>query len=143
MRRFRRSQGRVIRGQLLTLVTAIVLFLALVMIFGPPAHAQALVDPSYAYTVADPVRDGAIGLVTTEGRFAVSRGDDCAASGIGAYQEVLYWRIENFTGLGSIGVVDDQGVMHLCTVRLEQLVDRTPCFEDAEGACDVALEFGG
>lgn len=113
------------------------------MALAQAIHAQALADPVYAYTVADPVRADAIGLATTDGRYAISRGDDCAVSGIGPYQEVLYWRIENFTGIGSLGVVDGQGVVHLCSVRIEQLVDRTPCFQDAEGICDVTLEFGG
>lgn len=103
-------------------------------------HAQALVDPVLAYTTADPVREGAIGLATHQGRFAVSRGDDCATSGIGPNMEVMYWRIDNFSGIGSLGIVDDQGVVHLCSIRLERLADPTPCFQDAEGACDVALE---
>jgi hypothetical protein len=125
----------------------LLIYLAIVVYGGfrlaEAIHAQALVDPVYAYTTADPVREGAIGLATREGRFAVSRGDDCTASGIGPEQEVLFWRIENFTGIGSLGVVDDAGVIHLCSVRIERLADPTPCFQDAAGTCDVALESGG
>jgi hypothetical protein len=106
-------------------------------------HAQALADPVLAYTTADPVREGAIGLATHDGRFMVSRGDDCDASGIGPYMEVMYWRLEKFSGIGSLGVVDQQGIVHLCSIRVERLADPTPCFQDAEGDCDVAFEIGG
>lgn len=109
-------------------------------------YAQAADDGQRAYTVEDPVRPGGIGLATRDGRFAVSLADRCAYVDIGPGMNVELWRYQDFSGIGTIAPVDDNGVWdqdRWCGVRFEQLADPTPCFMNAEGACDVALELEG
>lgn len=105
------------------------------------ASAQALADPIQVYTSADPVREGGLGLAMPDGRYAVSKGDGCVDAGFDRGMNVILWQVEGFSGVGTLGVVDEQGVVHLlCNVRIERQMDPTPCFKNAEGACDVALE---
>lgn len=107
------------------------------------AHAQTLSNGERAYTTADPVRENGIGLATQTGRWAVSLSDRCAVAEVGAGINVEMWYVEGFSGIATIAPLDDQGnwdANRWCGVRFEQQADPTPCFVNAEGACDIASE---
>jgi len=98
--------------------------------------AQALVQPQRAYTTADPVRPDAIGLATMDGRYAISRGDNC--DGIGPDMNVQLWRVAGFSGIGVIAGLD--ALDNTCNVRFEQRMSDVPWFTNDDGDCDVDAE---
>lgn len=104
------------------------------------ALAQSWEPPQTAYTSADPVRPDALGLALPTGRWAISKADDCDAIGLAPGENVLFWLLQGFSSAGTVGLPDAQGVVQMCNVRLEQLMDPTPCFTNASGDCDVAAE---
>jgi hypothetical protein len=105
------------------------------------AHAQeigSVAETESGYTVADPVRPDALGLVTPEGRFAISRGDGCT---IGPEQNV---RVQFLVGFGrqiASLVPLDSDAAPACPIRFEQQMSDQPCWTNEAGECDIAAEY--
>jgi hypothetical protein len=88
-----------------------------------------------AYTTADPNNPDRLGLATPDGRYSITPIQGCDWLVVG--QDVTTypnWNIPPWLSVGADGHEAD------CLVRVEGRMDATPCFMNAEGACDVALE---
>jgi hypothetical protein len=108
------------------------------------AQSMPVLSQQQVYTTADPVRPGAIGIATPDGRYAVSMSDRCGEVGVGPDMNVELWLYEGFSGIGTIALLNQDGLWddtNWCGIRFEQRMDTTPCFMNADGICDVALEY--
>ena len=120
-----------------------------VWLLSSTTFAQSPADQRQAYTTADPVDPARLGLATTSGRYAIRVWDGCGFT-LEPGQNVLVGgigTIENFTVLegdiaGDVMVspVANNELHEMCALTEATLMDPTPCFMNAEGACDVALE---
>ena len=111
------------------------------LVFALALFAQTLIEPPIqVYTLADPVRPGGLGLAMPDGSYAISVGDNCGDT-IQPGMNATFWQVSGFQGIGVIVPLADDGSNETpCNVRLEQLVDHTPCFTNVDGVCDVNAE---
>lgn len=98
------------------------------------AHGQAIGEPQRAYTVADPVREGGLGLATLGGRYAISVGDGCT---VGPDTNVELAEVRGFTGIAVMRTGPNDS---WCMIRFEQQVSEIPCFWGDDGQCDIEAE---
>jgi len=125
----------------LPVVVLATLCAATALAFVRAAHAQAL-DPlvaEQAYLTADPIDPGRLGLATPAGRYAIRFVQGCDDLGVG--QNVWIWPgadLPPWLPVGPIGLADPATAP--CLAQIEGRMDTTPCFANAAGLCDAALE---
>jgi hypothetical protein len=89
-----------------------------------------------AYTLADPIQSDRLTLATLDGRYAVTPMQGC--DWLAPYQQIsVYpnWAVPPWLGLSGADASQPG-----CVVRVEGRMDASPCYVDANGACDVARE---
>ena len=91
-----------------------------------------------AYLTETPVQANRLGLATVARRYSIVLGDGCTH--IAPYQNVTVLAAAQHGAVLQKLPEDDDGEQP-CSVLVEQRMDRTPCFINADGVCDVAAEL--
>jgi hypothetical protein len=116
------------RDVLVAVLCTLAVLLTMWVVLARPAGAQMLPEHEWAYLADHPIDPDQMILATTDGRYAFQRQQDCQLR-------------------PGTNVVLDRAAMlfgtfpYVCGYAEPIFyVDPTPCFQNAEGACDVALE---
>jgi hypothetical protein len=88
-------------------------------------------DQQQAYLTADPVNMNTLGLATADGRYMVYPLDGCDWVG----PDINVTLMAGNTTFRTIGSVDQP----LCRIQILQQMDTTPCEQNDNGQCDIAI----